>query len=357
MYTITYVATDVNGNKGTRDFTITVRKQEQIDLPAVDDLPTDRTYDMLQDFETGLNASVAVSPEELVPDADAALTETYARSGKAMQIGTTSYGGFAAVMIKLLKDGQVLTLEDFAAYDYLQISVVCDTDGTQFWLYNQRYDLQRGLNVLRFSQSVLQAQIDETSYNAEGWLWFQTVSSSAGAEYTLWLDQFIGVYAEEDEPGGDPAQRSDLLNDFETGQDSSVWVQGGVTNTSTNAVDGMAVQFTTSADWQAISIAIKKNGAVLTREDFAAYAYLQMNVYADKAGATLYFFNHSVATLEEGMNVVTISIEDFLAQYDAGLAANPPAYSSAGFSYWQIGNGSAAYTLYLDNLIGVYPEA
>lgn len=351
-YTVTYTAKDITGLTSTRDLTINVRAQEPIDLPDGDDLPTDRTYDMLQDFETGLNSSVAVSPETMVPDAEAALTTQNARSGKAFMVGPTAEN-FGAVKVKLLKDGKVLTSDDFAAYDYLQISVVCDTDGTQFWFYNQRYDLVRGLNVLRFSQEVIKTQIDGTSYNAEGWLWFQTVPAAAGTEYTIWLDQMIGVYPEE---GGEEDGNFDLLNGFETGQDSSIWVSGGVTNTATNAVDGMAVRFTTSANWQAISISMKKDGAVMTREDFAAYDHFEMYVYADKAGATLYYLSHPVATLEQGVNIVTISVEDFLAQYDAGLDGSPPSYSGKGFATWQIGNGADGYTLYLDNLIGVYPE-
>lgn len=351
-YTVTYTATDITGLTSTRDFTINVRAQEPIDLPDGDDLPTDRKYDMLQDFETGLNSSVAVSPEAMVPDAEAALTTQYARSGKAFMVGPTS-ANYAAVKVKLLKDGAVLTSDDFAAYDYLQISVVCDTDGTQFWFYEQRYDLVRGLNVLRFTKDVIQAQINEASYNAEGWLWFQTCPAAAGAEYTIWLDQMIGVYPEE---GGEEDGNFDLLNGFETGQDSSIWVQGGVTNTATNAVDGMAVRFTTSTNWQAISVSMRKDGAVMTREDFAAYDHFELYVYAEKAGATLYFYNLEVATLQQGVNTVTISVEDFLAQYDAGLGKSPASYSDSGFAFWQIGNGADGYTLYFDNLIGVYPE-
>lgn len=349
-YTVTYTAKDITGLTSTRDFTINVRAQEPIELPAGNDLP-DRAYDMLQDFETGLNSSVAVSPETMVPDADAALTTQNARSGKAFMVGPTS-ASYGAVKVKLLKDGKVLTSDDFAAYEYLQISVVCDTDGTQFWFYNQRYDLVRGLNVLRFSQEVIKTQIDETSYNAEGWLWFQTVPAAAGTEYTIWLDQMIGVYPEE---GGEEEEGNfDLLNGFETGQDSSIWFANGAANSAENVVQGLySVRIESSADWQAISIAMLKDGKVMTREDFAAYDSFRMNVYADKAGATLYFYNHMVATLQQGMNIVTISAEDFLAQYDAGGAT---AYQTNGFAFWQIGNGAAGYTLYFDNLIGVYPE-
>ena len=358
-YTVTYTAKDITGLTSTRDLTINVRAQEPIDLPDGDDLPTDRTYDMLQDFETGLNSSVAVSPEAMVPDADAALTTQYARSGKAFKVGPGSQN-FGTVKVKLLKDGAVLTSDDFAAYDYLQISVACDTDGTQFWFYEQRYDLVRGLNVLRFTKDVIQAQINETSYNAEGWLWFQTCPAAAGTEYTIWLDQMIGVYPEEG--GEEPEEKNyDVLQSFETGLESSVSVAGDkVSNTPTNAVDGMCVQLTTvvnpSSGMRTLLIKMKKDGKVLTREDFAAYAYLQMNIYADKAGAVLYYYNHEIAVLQQGMNVVQISIEDFLVQYDAGLNGSPASYRNDGWAYWQLNCGTESYTLYFDNLIGVYPE-
>lgn len=358
-YTVTYTATDITGLTSTRDFTINVRVPEPIELPAGNDLPSDREYDLLQDFETGLNSSVAISPETMVPDAEAALTTQYARSGKAFMVGPTS-ASYGAVKVKLLKDGKVLTSDDFAAYEYLQISVVCDTDGTQFWFYQQRYDLERGLNVLRFTKDIIQAQIDETSYNAEGWLWFQTCPAAAGTEYTIWLDQMIGVYPEEG--GEEPEEKNyDVLQSFETGLESSVSVAGDkVSNTPTNAVDGMCVQLTTvvnpSSGMRTLLINMKKDGAVLTREDFAAYAYLQMNIYADKAGAVLYYYNHEIAVLQQGMNVVQISIEDFLVQYDAGLNGSPASYRNDGWAYWQLNCGTESYTLYFDNLIGVYPE-
>lgn len=358
-YTVTYTATDITGLTSTRDFTINVRVPEPIELPAGNDLPSDREYDLLQDFETGLNSSVAISPETMVPDAEAALTTQYARSGHAFMVGPTS-ANFGAVKVKLLKDGKVLTSDDFAAYEYLQISVVCDTDGTQFWFYQQRYDLERGLNVLRFTKDIIQAQIDETSYNAEGWLWFQTCPAAAGTEYTIWLDQMIGVYPEEG--GEEPEEKNyDVLQSFETGLESSVSVAGDkVSNTPTNAVDGMCVQLTTvvnpSSGMRTLLIKMKKDGKVLTREDFAAYAYLQMNIYADKAGAVLYYYNHEIAVLQQGMNVVQISIEDFLVQYDAGLNGSPASYRNDGWAYWQLNCGTESYTLYFDNLIGVYPE-
>lgn len=68
---------------------------------------------------------------------------------------------------------------------------------------------------------------------------------------------------------------------------------------------------------------MRKDGAVMTREDFAAYDHFEMYVYAEEAGARLYFYNLEVATLQQGVNTVTISVEDFLAQYDAGLGGSP----------------------------------
>lgn len=81
-----------------------------------------------------------------------------------------------------------------------------------------------------------------------------------------------------------------------------------------------------------------------------------MNIYADKAGAVLYYYNHEIAVLQQGMNVVQISIEDFLVQYDAGLNGSPVSYRNDGWAYWQLNCGTESYTLYFDNLIGVYPE-
>lgn len=357
VYTVTYTAKDVNHLTSERDFIINVRAEEIMEIEPGDDLPADREYDMLQDFETGLNSSVAVSPIELVPDAENALTETYARMGNAMMIGPSSQR-FAAVKIRLLKDGQRLTEADFKAYDYLQISIVCNVEGTEFWFYNQMYQLKRGLNVLRIPKSVFMAQLNETSYDANGWLWCQTCPASVGSEYKLYLDQFIGVYPEGYDPENpiDPEEPTeyDILQAFETGAESSVSFAGTVEVVSENAVDGNAVKVTTSVNWQAILISIKKDGKVLTREEIAAYEYFEITIYADKAGANLYFFNKSLTTLAAGENVVRISSADFLAQMDL---ENSTAYRADGWSYWQIGNGGEAFTFWLDNLIGVYPEA
>lgn len=356
VYTVTYTAEDVNHLTSSRDFTINVRAEEVMEIQPGDDLPKDREYDLLQDFETGLNVSVAVSPADLVPDADKALTETYARVGKAMMIGPSSKS-FGAVKIRLLKNGRRLTEEDFRAYEYLQISIVCNVEGTQFWFYNQEYLLQKGLNVLRIEKSVYLAQLNDVSYDANGWLWCQTSPVSAGSEYKLYLDQFIGVYPEgydPDDPVDPPAPAgSDVLQDFETGAESSVSFAGTVAVVSENAVEGNAVKITTSSAWQGLFISIKKEGKVLTREEIAAYDYFEITIYADKAGANLYFYNHSLGTLSEGENVIRISSADFLAQMDL---ENSTAYRADGWSFWQIGNGNENFTFWLDHLVGVYPE-
>lgn len=356
VYTVTYTATDINGLTSARELTINVRAEEAMEIPSGDDIPVGRRYDMLQDFETGLNSSVAVSPVSLVPLPETANSETYARTDKSMKIGPTAEA-YGAVKIRLLKNGKVMTQEDFEAYEYLQVSVVCTTAGTQFYFYNQPFTLTRGLNVLKIAKEVYTAQLNAESYNAEGWLWCQTNPVSAGKEYSLYLDQFIGVYPSESEIPDPvfPSAEYDELNTFETGQDSSIWVQGGVIVTPENAVKGNAVRFTTSADWQAVSVSMKKNGKPLTREDIAAYEYFQVSIYAAEAGATIYFYNKDIVTLQQGANTVTISSADFLSQMDL---ENSGAYNmETGFAFFQISNGSSAYTLYFDNLLGVYPEA
>ena len=205
--------------------------------------------------------------------------------------------------------------------------------------------------MIRISSEDFLAQMDASAaaYRADGWSFWQ-IGNGAGA-YTLWLDQLVGVYPEEDDP--EAPKGCDVLQDFETGAESSVSFEGAVEVVSEHAVEGNAVKVTTSKDWQALMISIKKDGKVLTREEIAAYDYFEITIYADKAGATLYFLNQSLAELKEGENVIRISSEDFLAQMDASAAA----YRADGWSFWQIGNGAGAYTLWLDHLIGVYPVA
>lgn len=356
VYTVTYTAKDVNNLTSTRDLTINVRAEEIMEIAPGDDLPAGREYDMLQDFETGLDSSVAVSPANMVPDAEKALTETYARAGKAMMIGPNAKS-FGALKIRLLKDGKRLTESDFAAYEYLQISIVCTVEGTQFWFYNQQYILKKGLNVVKIPKAVFTAQLNDVSYDANGWLWCQTSPVSASLEFKLYLDQFIGVYPEGYDPetpvGPETPKGYDVLQDFETGAESSVSFEGAVEVVSEHAVEGNAVKVTTSKDWQGFFISVKKGGKVLTREEIAAYDYFEITIYADKAGATLYFYNMSLTPLAVGENTVRITSEEFLAQMDL---ENSTAYRPDGWSFWQIGNGAGAYTLWLDQLVGVYPE-
>ena len=148
-----------------------------------------------------------------------------------------------------------------------------------------------------------------------------------------------------------PERKSDVLQAFETGMESSISVGGTVEVTTDHAVSGNCVKWTISGDWQPMKLNLKKDGNVLTEADFNKYEYLEFRIYCDKAGAVIWSLTSSVASLDQGENIVRITTADFLATWKA----QPNTYNADGWLFLQMNAGTETVNFYIDSFIGVYP--
>lgn len=117
--------------------------------------------------------------------------------------------------------------------------------------------------------------------------------------------------------------------------------------TSEYALKGNSFQISGDANWSKLPIMMKKNGAVLTEEDWKAYESFRLVIYS-KTDCQFAFLN-KIYELKSGYNVVEISSAEILEQ----INSNAECYTAAGYFWCQVtGNG---VELYFDELIGIYP--
>ncbi|MDE5897630.1 MAG: hypothetical protein K2H43_07435, partial [Clostridia bacterium] len=246
-YIVSYVATDASGNDSKPlELTVTVRALE---LPAGDDAPADRNYATVQNFDED---GCVVTTDEV--NIGLALDETLARKGKAIKVSCANTAD-QVLKIKLLnEDGSVLTAEDWAAYAYLQISVVSDSDGAKFVFGNESYTLKYGLNILVVSAA---AASGSDLYDADGWFTCKVGYLEDG--YTLYLDQLLAVEESENVPAK-PSDRYDVLQTF--GSSASVVTAGAsIQGLSTEQTqEGLSVKVVTTGGYQAVRVQLLKDG-------------------------------------------------------------------------------------------------
>lgn len=340
VYQVTYSVTDGSGNTGTRTLNIHARA---IELPAGNDLPADRTYDILQDFET---VSAVNSSDGFTSDCG----DLYAREGAAVMIAPVS-AAKTEFKVKLLKNGSPLTVQDFEAYQYFQLSVVSNADDVVLSLGGRDVTLKYGLNLIQLWGSEFLAQIKAGAYDAEGWL----TCSVKGAECKLYLDNMIGVKAEENPE--EPDYLYTVLQSFDV--KTNLFGNAGCTIDGTSrehAVKDFAMKLTINPGTATFLMPLLKDGKPMKEYQLEGFDYVEFKVYSDKADVGIYFFKTRVATLTQGENTVRIEGDDFVDIIKNDDGTWFPAYNFAnGQSAWQIGSASGA-TVYFDHFIGVYPD-
>ena len=346
-YKIVYTATDKSGNVGTK--TVDVEVLPKADIPDTEKasyFPQNREYDLLQDFEDGGVdwCTVEKSFE----------TEHVMNGEKSVRLSTASAD--CCVVMKLLKNGKRLETKDWAKYAYIQAYVYADCEGARFDFYGKTNYLQIGPNVITITSEEIIAEIAKAAnvYDATGGFYFQLTTG------TVYVDCIIGVYPEgyvpEEEPPEEvenyyPQDREyDVLQDFESANAIDTWFfEGSEGMTTAHALKEHSFRVTAAkADWAKLPLMIKKNGAVLTEEDWNAYEAFRLVIYSKNA-CTFAFLN-KIYDLTAGYNVIEISKADLLAQ----INANAECYSTAGYFWCQV-NGTDV-DLYFDELIGIYPD-
>lgn len=352
-YKIVYSAAD--GASNTRKKTITCEVTPKVEIPDLEKekyFPED--YDMLNDFEgTGVDWNTVEDSFE---------TEHVMNGEKSVRLSTDT--NYSLVVMKMLKDGKVLKEWDWQQYEYIQAYVYSDSENAKFYFHNVEYELVPGPNVLKITSAKILEEIASATntYDSTGGFYFQL---STG---TVFVDAIIGVYpdgydhtqtppVEEIEvpdsvknyyPSGG-GTRYDVLQDFETAAAIDTYFFGDSKGlTAEHALKGNAYNIAAaSADWAKLPLTIKKDGKVLTEEDWKAYESFKLYIYSDTA--CTFAFLSKIYDLKEGYNVVEISSADIWAQ----ISSNAECYSETG-AFWCQVNG-VNVNLWFDELIGIYP--
>ena len=302
-------------------------------------LPQNRFYDVLQDFEGN---GVLYNQADSV-----AFVADHKQSGESA-VKLTLSGEWRIVILQLLKDGVRLETADWAEYEYIKMSVYSETDNVPFWLWGKQYTLKAGENVLTITSEDMIAQIasDPRAYDNEGGFFFQMFAG------TIYIDSIIGVYPElpdTEETEYFPADREyDVLQDFENG--GYGWHASEITANSVeeHAMDGQtSLKLTLPVDWKMIVISLLKDGARLETADWQKYDYIQAYVYSEKAGTQFNFYGKAFV-LKRGANKIQITSEEILTE----IARASNVYDSEGGFLYEMTAG----TIYVDSIIGVYPE-
>ena len=264
----------------------------------------------------------------------------------------------------MLKDGKVLKEWDWQQYEYIQAYVYSDSENAKFYFHNVEYELVPGPNVLKITSAKILEEIAsaDNTYDSTGGFYFQLSNG------TVFVDAIIGVYPDGYDHTQTPPDveievpdsvknyypsgggtRYDVLQDFETAAAIDTYFFGDSKGlTAEHALKGNAYNIAAaSADWAKLPLTIKKDGNVLTEEDWKAYESFKLYIYSDTA--CTFAFLSKTYDLKEGYNVVEISSADIWAQ----ISSNAECYSETG-AFWCQVNG-VNVNLWFDELIGIYP--
>lgn len=344
-YQIVYTAKDAAGNTGTKTVSVEVSPKTEIpDIGKEEYFPQGRQYDVLQDFEgAGVDWSVVEYSFE---------TEHVMSGESSVRLSTTAAD--CCVVLRLTKDGKRLETADWEKYEYIQVYVYADNEGARFDFYGNMHPLNVGPNIVKITSVEIIAEIAKgpSVYDSFGGFYFQLTTG------TVYVDSIIGVYT--DEGGVEPEvpeelknyypedKKYDVLQDFESNAAIDTWFfPDSKKVTSEYALKGNSFQISGDANWSKLPIMMKKNGAVLTEEDWKAYESFRLVIYS-KTDCQFAFLN-KIYELKSGYNVVEISSAEILEQ----INSNAECYTAAGYFWCQVtGNG---VELYFDELIGIYP--
>ena len=147
--------------------------------------PTDRKYDVLQDFETASSVDTWFFKDS------EGLSDKYSVNGKSFHI--TGDGNYAKLPIIMLKNGQALTMEDWSKYESFKIAIYSETSGTVFCFLSKIYTLEVGYNVITISKEDMLAQLNSNpECYVNNYFWCQV----NGTGVSLYIDEMVGIYPE-----------------------------------------------------------------------------------------------------------------------------------------------------------------
>ena len=338
VYTYTFAGWDKEIVPATESVTYVATYTREVVFTKY--VPEGREYDLIQDFESAVAVGYSNgSTSEFV--------ETDVITGsKAYKFMAAGWGMFTA---RMLKSGAPYTAAQFRQYEKIQIHINSDASA-DFYFGNKAVWLTAGDNTVSITgeefATIVETPNSPAFYDVEGCFIFQI-----GANVTITVDSLVGIYPEgyEKDPYIPNDRAYDMLNDFETdamkGHADITWISDQHVKTGEHSLKVDSSPYT----WVENRIPLLKDGQALTRDQFAKYEAIKMSIYlaGDPTGTPeLYMLNYSFA-LAKGQNDIVIPISTFLAQLDA----NASSYVDGKF-WFQSNPGE----LYLDSIIGVYPE-
>ena len=323
------------------DSIIGVYPKGYVDVPPADMeettyFPQNQTYDVLQDFENG---GYGWHNDTVIPES---VTEHKMDGESSLKLTVPS--DWQRIVISLLKNGQRLEEEDWNKYEHIQAYVYSEKAGTQFNFYGKAFVLKRGANKIQITPGQILAEIARADnvYDSEGGFLYELTTG------TVYVDSIIGVYPEGSASAYFPEDRRyDTLQDFEG--DGVLYNQAdSVEFVADHKQSGeSAVKLTLSGEWKCVVLKLLKDGARLETADWEEYEYIKMSVYSETDNVPFWLWGKQY-TLKAGENILTITSEDMIAQ----IASDPRAYDNEGGFFFQMFAG----TIYIDSIIGVYPE-
>ena len=353
-YKIVYSAAD--GASNTRKKTITCEVTPKVEIPDLEKekyFPED--YDMLNDFEgTGVDWNTVEDSFE---------TEHVMNGEKSVRLSTDT--NYSLVVMKMLKNGKVLKEWDWQQYKYIQAYVYSDSENAKFYFHNVEYELVQGPNVLKITSVKILEEIAsaDNTYDSTGGFYFQLSNG------TVFVDAIIGVYPDGYDHTQTPPdveievpdsvknyyptnKEYDVLQDFESADamDISKYFTESEGLTTEHALKGNAFHITDdNASWYKLPTIIKKDGNVLTEEDWNSYESFKLYIYSE--GACTFGVLNKLYDITEGYNVVEISSADMLKQLESA-----GCYDTATGYFWMQVTG-ANISLWFDELIGIKAAA
>lgn len=315
-------------------------------------------YDVLQNFES--DSAVSVLPENTVDVNNTHALTVKETNSNAVHIAWSAGDHNCDVLkVKMQKNGANLELSDWKAYESFRLYLYAENSGT-LWFLGKGVPFTAGHNVIEISKTDMVGQIQSNAecYNAAGYFWCQFTGSGE-----IWLDEFIGIYPEGYDPANPPPAEEDpdmtaaeyfpasgvqydILNDFE--DSGANWCSAAVSKaySTDHAISGSkSVCLSTTGEWQCCVLTIKKDGAILTDDDWDLYSSFTVYVYSEKSGAKFCFLNR-VFDLQKGANKLSITLAEMKEQL---ANTNVTPYDVEGGFYFQISTG----TMYVDAIVGI----
>ena len=187
-------------------------------------------------------------------------------------------------------------------------------------------------------------------------------TTQAGTTYTLQDEQTIEVRANGDGVNYDDGKNNgiSIAKTYYNGKvmlnncEDAIYFDTAATEelSEEHVKEGKkSMKITSTGNWQAMYVYLRIDDKALSKAQWMEYEYIEMSVYAETSGLSLYLVSTPIATLTQGENIVRMTTKDLLDNIDK--YANDPDVNvyNNGFAYMQL--SAAGHTVYFDKIMAV----